>query len=157
MTCINLHILEYRKSLIINFEYLGEEVITFILRLIMVPCWIVISLAQLYRKKKIHEHPYREWNTMRWIKYRRVKAIAKKSKHLGIVFHWSQFPFNYRLIIKMLTVHNASINLSMVGLKALDLLLTSGTIYTYISMLTYLTNIFNHLLCFNVSKYNNII
>ncbi|XP_036152931.1 leucine-rich repeat serine/threonine-protein kinase 2 isoform X1 [Myotis myotis] len=34
----------------------------------------------------------------------------------------------HQLIIKMLTVHNASINLSMVGLKALDLLLTSGKI-----------------------------
>ncbi|KAM5335932.1 leucine-rich repeat serine/threonine-protein kinase 2 isoform 2-T2 [Glossophaga mutica] len=34
----------------------------------------------------------------------------------------------HQLIIKMLTVHNASINLSTVGLKALDLLLTSGKI-----------------------------
>ncbi|ELK27159.1 Leucine-rich repeat serine/threonine-protein kinase 2 [Myotis davidii] len=34
----------------------------------------------------------------------------------------------HQLIIKMLTVHNASMNLSMVGLKALDLLLTSGKI-----------------------------
>ncbi|XP_066225062.1 leucine-rich repeat serine/threonine-protein kinase 2 isoform X1 [Saccopteryx leptura] len=34
----------------------------------------------------------------------------------------------HQLIIKMLTVHNASVNLSTVGLKALDLLLTSGKI-----------------------------
>ncbi|XP_053413257.1 leucine-rich repeat serine/threonine-protein kinase 2 [Nycticebus coucang] len=34
----------------------------------------------------------------------------------------------HQLILKMLTVHNASINLSTVGLKALDLLLTSGKI-----------------------------
>ncbi|KAL4839741.1 hypothetical protein H8958_008187 [Nasalis larvatus] len=33
-----------------------------------------------------------------------------------------------RLILKMLTVHNASVNLSMIGLKTLDLLLTSGKI-----------------------------
>ncbi|XP_062930980.1 leucine-rich repeat serine/threonine-protein kinase 2 isoform X2 [Cynocephalus volans] len=34
----------------------------------------------------------------------------------------------HQLILKMLTVHNASINLSTIGLKALDLLLTSGKI-----------------------------
>ncbi|XP_032104227.1 leucine-rich repeat serine/threonine-protein kinase 2 isoform X2 [Sapajus apella] len=34
----------------------------------------------------------------------------------------------HQLILKMLTVHNASINLSMIGLKTLDLLLTSGKI-----------------------------
>ncbi|ELK07161.1 Leucine-rich repeat serine/threonine-protein kinase 2 [Pteropus alecto] len=34
----------------------------------------------------------------------------------------------HQLIIKMLTVHNASVNLSTIGLKALDLLLTSGKI-----------------------------
>ncbi|XP_059791631.1 leucine-rich repeat serine/threonine-protein kinase 2 isoform X2 [Balaenoptera ricei] len=34
----------------------------------------------------------------------------------------------HQLILKMLTVHNASVNLSTVGLKALDLLLTSGKI-----------------------------
>uniref|UniRef100_A0A8C9DLZ9 Leucine rich repeat kinase 2 n=1 Tax=Prolemur simus TaxID=1328070 RepID=A0A8C9DLZ9_PROSS len=34
----------------------------------------------------------------------------------------------HQLILKMLTVHNASINLSTVGLKALDLLLSSGKI-----------------------------
>ncbi|XP_059967807.1 leucine-rich repeat serine/threonine-protein kinase 2 isoform X4 [Mesoplodon densirostris] len=33
----------------------------------------------------------------------------------------------HQLILKMLTVHNASVNLSTVGLKALDLLLTSGS------------------------------
>uniref|UniRef100_A0A8C4KVI0 Leucine-rich repeat serine/threonine-protein kinase 2 n=1 Tax=Equus asinus TaxID=9793 RepID=A0A8C4KVI0_EQUAS len=34
----------------------------------------------------------------------------------------------HQLILKMLTVHNASVNLSTVGLKALELLLTSGKI-----------------------------
>ncbi|XP_065380101.1 leucine-rich repeat serine/threonine-protein kinase 2 isoform X1 [Macaca fascicularis] len=34
----------------------------------------------------------------------------------------------HQLILKMLTVHNASVNLSMIGLKTLDLLLTSGKI-----------------------------
>uniref|UniRef100_A0A8D1R3R0 Leucine-rich repeat serine/threonine-protein kinase 2 n=1 Tax=Sus scrofa TaxID=9823 RepID=A0A8D1R3R0_PIG len=34
----------------------------------------------------------------------------------------------HQLILKMLTVHNASVSLSTVGLKALDLLLTSGKI-----------------------------
>ncbi|XP_045152323.1 leucine-rich repeat serine/threonine-protein kinase 2, partial [Echinops telfairi] len=34
----------------------------------------------------------------------------------------------HQLILKMLTVHNANVNLSTVGLKALDLLLTSGKI-----------------------------
>ncbi|XP_077871012.1 leucine-rich repeat serine/threonine-protein kinase 2 isoform X3 [Ictidomys tridecemlineatus] len=34
----------------------------------------------------------------------------------------------HQLILKMLTVHNASVNLSTIGLKALDLLLTSGKI-----------------------------
>ncbi|KAF4010351.1 hypothetical protein G4228_001649 [Cervus hanglu yarkandensis] len=33
----------------------------------------------------------------------------------------------HQLILKMLTVHNASVNLTTVGLKALDLLLTSGS------------------------------
>lgn len=83
----------YRKSLIIKFEYFEEKVITSILRLRTIPCWIVISLAQVYREKKIHKLQYREWNTMRWIKYRWLKTIAKKSKYLGIIFHWSQFLF----------------------------------------------------------------
>ncbi|XP_016874275.1 leucine-rich repeat serine/threonine-protein kinase 2 isoform X8 [Homo sapiens] len=34
----------------------------------------------------------------------------------------------HQLILKMLTVHNASVNLSVIGLKTLDLLLTSGKI-----------------------------
>uniref|UniRef100_A0A8I3W581 Leucine-rich repeat serine/threonine-protein kinase 2 n=1 Tax=Callithrix jacchus TaxID=9483 RepID=A0A8I3W581_CALJA len=34
----------------------------------------------------------------------------------------------HQLILKMLAVHNASVNLSMIGLKTLDLLLTSGKI-----------------------------
>ncbi|XP_064140451.1 leucine-rich repeat serine/threonine-protein kinase 2 isoform X2 [Loxodonta africana] len=34
----------------------------------------------------------------------------------------------HQLILKMLTVHNTNVNLSIVGLKALDLLLTSGKI-----------------------------
>ncbi|KAM9672659.1 leucine-rich repeat serine/threonine-protein kinase 2 isoform 5-T5 [Trichechus inunguis] len=34
----------------------------------------------------------------------------------------------HQLILKLLTVHNANVNLSIVGLKALDLLLTSGKI-----------------------------
>lgn len=44
-----------------------------------------------------------------------------------ITFHCHAILFFYfRLILKMLTVHHANVNLSIVGLKALDLLLDSG-------------------------------
>ena len=55
--------------------------------------------------------------------------ICSELPGLVLRLSWScdfLFLFNFRLILKMLTVHHANVNLSIVGLKALDLLLDSG-------------------------------
>lgn len=86
--------------------------------------------------------------TKRWIKIQvSKKQYLKKQTFTYDISLISMSLFNYRLVIKMLTVHNASINLSTVGLKVLDLLLTSGNVHTHIFlMLPYILKILKHLL-----------
>lgn len=98
---------------------------------------------------------------MRWIKIwvSEKQYVKEQASKYDISLYLDFFFLNYRLILKMLTVHNASVSLSTVGLKALDLLLTSGNMYTHIFLiLTHIQKYFKPFTkyVFNFLKYSII-